>query len=134
MPLFSNPYTNFIIETLLAELLITIIGFLFAQTIIKWLNNKRYGGWHMTVLKNDEKIIDHRKVSTLKMKQVLEIPEEMPVFLKGMCSPFHHINCDLMGCTDNEGILTIDKDLREIIVNLDKDGNGVDHKNDLSVL
>jgi len=121
MQIFSNDVANFFFETLFGELLLTIVGVVLAQTFIKWLNNRRYGKWHLTVMKNGEARIDKMPISPGKIKQFNEIPEEMPVFLKGMCSPFHRINCDLMQEGKEKGVLNIDEKSRVILINLDRD-------------
>jgi len=73
------------------------------------------------VIKNENKVIENLPVSANKMKQISEMPEDMPVFLKGLCSPFHHIQCDLMRKGVENGVLAVDKVNRHIIIDLDKD-------------
>jgi hypothetical protein len=110
-----------VVELLFDELLLTIVGFLAANFIIRRWNDWRYGRWTLTVMQDGEAKLDQVPITPEKMKQVTEIPEDMPVFLKGMCSPFHHINCDLMRKGVELGVLTIDDDARTIIIDLDKD-------------
>lgn len=121
MQIFHSDVANFFIETLFGELLLTIVGVILAQPLINKLNDLRYGKWLLTVMKNGEARIDKMPISPGKIKQVREIPEEMPVFLKGMCSPFHRINCDLMQEGKKKGVLNIDEKNRVILINLDRD-------------
>jgi hypothetical protein len=121
MQIFQNSVANFFFETLFGELLLTIVGVILAQPLIKKLNDLRYGKWCLTVIKNEEARIEKMPISPGKIKQFREIPEEMPVFLKGMCSPFHRINCDLMQEGKKKGVLNIDEKNRVILINLDRD-------------
>ena len=121
MQIFQSDIANFFFETLFGELLLTIVGVILAQPLIIKLNNLRYGKWHLTVMKNGEARIDNMPISPGKIKQFREIPEEIPVFLKGMCSPFHRINCDLMQEGKEKGVLNIDEKNRVILINLDRD-------------
>jgi hypothetical protein len=121
MNIFNNPVINSIIENVLGEFVFTILAVIAAQTLIKWWYDWRYGGWHLTVIKDDEKKIDQLPISSGKMKQVREIPEDMPVFLKGMCSHLKHINCFLMEDGVELGVLNEDYETRNIVINLDKD-------------
>lgn len=121
MSLFQSATLNFLVETLLAEFLVTVAGVLVAQTIIRWWVNRRYGRWTLTVIKNEEKKLDQVPITPAKMKQITDVPEDMPVFLKGMCSPFHTIRCDLMRTGEALGVLQMDDESRKIVINLDKD-------------
>jgi hypothetical protein len=121
MTVFENPIINFIVVTVVGELIITIIGVIIAQPVLEWIQKKRFGGWHLSVIKNGEHYIDHIEISTGKMKQIDEIPEELAVFLKGKCSPFHHVNCDITEDGEALGLLFRDEKNREIIINLDND-------------
>lgn len=121
MHIFQSDLANFFFETLFGELLLTIVGVILAQPLIKKFDNLRYGQWCLTVMKNGEAQIEKMPISPGKMKQFHEIPEEMPVFLKGMCSPFHRINCDLMQEGKEKGVLNIDEKNRVILINLDRD-------------
>ena len=121
MPLFQSPYLNFLLETLIAEFIVTIAGVLVARTIINWWTKYKYGGWTMIVIKNRDKKLDQIPITPAKMKQVTDIPEDMPVFLKGMCSPYHIVGCDLMRKGVELGVLKIDQTARRILIDLDKD-------------
>lgn len=118
---FHFPDLSAIFEGVLVEFIFTILAVIAAQTLIKWINNWRYGRWKLTVKRTDTIILDKIPVSPQKMKQINDVPEEMSVFLKGLCSPFHYIKCDLSRRGVALGVLTQDYDNREIIIDLDKD-------------
>ena len=63
--------------------------------------------------------LDKIPITPEKIKQVTDIPEDMPVFLKGMCSPYKILRCDLMREGVELGGLIIDDQKREIIIDLD---------------
>lgn len=131
MYILQSPYLNFIFETLLAEFIVTVTVVLVAGTVIRWWVNWKYGNWNLTVIKRREKMLDKIPISPTKMKQVLNVPEDMPVFLKGMCSPFHRIGCDLMREGVELGVLDIDYEARGIIIDLDKDRQESQEENDI---
>ena len=121
MTLFSSAFVQDVFLSLIVEVIIIIIGVIAAHTIIKFLNERRYGKWTVTVIKNGEKKIDNRDISFAKMKQIKDMPEDKPVFLKGICSPYHYIREDLI--KDGNNVLFEDRKRRRIIVNLDNDRN-----------
>jgi hypothetical protein len=111
---------NFIAETLLAEFIVVVLGVLFAQFIQKYLDNKRFGNWKVILLKDGQEELN-KNISPGKAKAILNVPEDMGVFLKGIISPFQWINCDLMDEGPELGLLTVDRKARRIIIDLDKD-------------
>lgn len=117
---FQRPYVNSILDGLVVELIVTIAGVFFARTILKWWIDLRYGRWTMTVLQNGEAKLDKIPISPEKMKQVKNIPEDMPVFLKGMCGSYKTLRCDLMHDGVELGGLVIDDQKRQILIDLDK--------------
>jgi hypothetical protein len=116
----QSPIFHSLLDGLLVELIVTITGVLFARTILKWWINWRYGRWTMTVLQNGEVKLDRIPITPEKIKQVTDIPEDMPVFLKGMCSPYKILRCDLMREGVELGGLIIDDQKRQIVIDLDK--------------
>lgn len=118
---FQFPDISAIFEGVLVEFIFTILAVIAAQTLIKWINNWRFGRWKLTVKRSDTIILDKIPVSPQKMKQINDVPEEMSVFLKGLCSPFHYIKCDLPRRGVTLGVLKQDYKMREIIIDLDKD-------------
>ena len=132
MTLFDGPFLSFVVEALLAEFIVTVAGVLVAQTILKWQVNRKFGKWTLTVFQQGEAKLDSVPITPAKMKQVTEIPEDMPVFLKGMCSPYEKIQCDLMREGVELGVLKINWQKRQIIIDLDK--NPKKEKNDEEVI
>jgi hypothetical protein len=121
MPFDLNTALNYVVDVLAEELITVFAGVLIAHVFLKYWYKWRYGRWTITVIKDGETKIDQKKVSPGKIKQVLEVPEDLPVFLKGLCSPFHWIQCDLMADGEEIGLLVQDNKNREFIIDLDKD-------------
>jgi hypothetical protein len=119
MTLLSHPFIQDVILSLFVEVILIIIGVISAHTIIKIWNEWRYGKWTVTVIKGGEKKIEDREISSAKIKQITDMPEEKPVFLKGMCSPYHYIHDDLM--KEGNPVLEWNDKKRRVVVNLDKD-------------
>ncbi len=92
---------DFLIENFVWELVSTIIGVLLTRPILNFYHEKRYGGWTLTLVDKDKTlgrdttIIENKEISTGKMRQIRETPEELQVYLKGICSPFHRVQCDI---------------------------------------
>ncbi|MGB4323129.1 MAG: hypothetical protein WBJ23_07300 [Anaerolineaceae bacterium] len=115
----QSPIFHSLLDGLLVELIVTITGVLFARTILKWWINWRYGRWTITIKHANVVKLDKIPITPEKIKQVTDIPEDMPVFLKGMCSPYKILRCDLMREGVELGGLIIDDQKREIIIDLD---------------
>ena len=126
MTLFSSAFVQDVVLSLIVEVIIIIIGVIAAHTIIKAWNEWRYGKWTVTVIKNGIKKIDERKISSAKIKQVTDMPEDKPVFLKGLCSPYHYIEEDLMNA--GNPVLEWNDERRRIVVNLDNDKSPEDQR------
>ncbi len=110
---------DFILESLLQEIVIVIAGVLVAQTISRWWELRRYGGWRVEIWKDGKKVLE-KPISPGKMKMILDVPEDMGVFLKGLISPFGWLNCDLMGEGPELGLLRIGHRERLIMIDMDK--------------
>ena len=118
----GDKMTSFLIGicvNLSSEFLVVVVGVLFAQFIRSWYDRRRYGGWQVIVKRGDT-VIDVRPVSSGKIKQVNDIPEDLSVFLKGVASGYEWINCDLVTEGRNLGLLVEDKVARKIVIDLDK--------------
>ena len=115
----QSPIFHSLLDGLLVELIVTITGVLFARTILKWWINWRHGRWTLTIIQNGDVKMNKIPITPEKMKQITDIPEDMPVFLKGMCSPYKILRCDLMREGVELGGLIIDDQKREIIIDLD---------------
>ena len=120
-----NTILNFILETLLQEIIVVIAGVLFAQFIysiwVKW----RYGGWRV-ILKQNGKDVLNRAISPGKAKGIISEESELAVFLKGVASPYAWIKCDLLEEGRNIGMLVEDSAQRLFVIDLDKNpANGI---------
>ena len=108
-----------VLVNLLSEFLVVVAGVLFSQFIRNRLDKHRFGGWKVTV-KRAGIDIDVRPVSSGKIKQIHEIPEELSVFLKGVTSGYGWINCDLETRGRELGMLVENKLSRPYIIDLDQ--------------
>lgn len=87
---------NFIVQQLLAELIVVVAGVMVANSILKWHKERRYGGWRALILAQDGQQLLRRKLSANTAERVLNDEAELSVFLKGLVSPYGHIHCDLV--------------------------------------
>ena len=110
---------NFTRSSLLQEFIIVVFGVLVAHPIQKYLDHRRYGNWRVIIEKAGGQLLG-KSVSPGKVKAILEVPEDMGVFLKGLVSPFEWVNCDLIDDGPKLGLLIMDKQNRRIVINLDK--------------
>lgn len=110
---------DFILQTILAEIIVVIVGVLFAQVLYNRWVEWRYGRWRV-VLRNDEGEILNRPISAGKVKEILNEESELAVFLKGVASPYEWINCDPLEEGRLNGLLNEDHEQRRFILNLDK--------------
>lgn len=104
---------------LLSEFVVVVAGVLFAQFIRNRLDKRRYGGWHVIVKRQGDEI-HVRPISSGKIKQIAEVPEELSVFLKGVASGYGWINCDLVTEGRELGMLVEDKTARKYTIDMDK--------------
>ncbi len=116
-------FWEFISQTILGELLIVILGVLVARPIQEWLDSRRFGNWSLLITRGTGKMLKEElddSISAGKMKEILNVPEDMAVFLRGRIRPFEMLNCDLMSEGPELGLLKIDRKARKIHINLDK--------------
>ncbi len=114
-----------ILVNIISDIAFSGLGFVVAMTFIRCINNRRYGRWKITIIKDNMEKISQKTISSNKKKQMDEMPEEFPVFIKGLVSPFHRLQCDIDSeYARSKGLLTIDSDARTITINLDKDTPG----------
>jgi hypothetical protein len=120
MPVWITSVWNFIFETLLAELIIVIFGVLIVQKGQEWLDKKRYGGWHVTLLQNGETRLT-REISYKKLKEIQEEPAELSVYLKGVTSPYAWFQgVDLIEDGEKLGLVCMDPETKTYTIDLDK--------------
>ena len=120
--MLQNPW-EFLIQTVLAEGVVVVIGVLTAHLILRNWERWRYGGWHV-VVKNGDKLHVDRPVSAAKAKQVLDEPADLSVFLKGVVSPYGWIKCDLIEHGKKEGLLVAGEVSKRFVIDLDKNPDG----------
>lgn len=114
---------KFIVQTLLGELVVVIVGVLIANFILARWQKYRFGRWQVVVQKDNQELV-RREVSPRKAKEILEEPADLVVFLKGIVSPFDWINCDLFTEGQQVGLLRIDHEQRIYYIDLDKNPRG----------
>lgn len=112
-------FLDFIAQTLLGELIVVIAGVLFAYLIKNQYDKFRYGRYQVRVLKDDRELVN-RPVSPRKTKEILDEPADLAVFLKGVVSPYGWIRCDIISEGQEIGLLTIERQKREFVIDLDK--------------
>lgn len=109
---------RFIYEVLLGELVIVIVGVLFANFIKSRWDTWRYGGWRVLVKDVDGTALVSREVSPRKAQEVLDEPADLAVFLKGVASSYATLNCDLIGEGLQNGLLTVDREGKCFVIDL----------------
>lgn len=112
-----------VIAGLITELIVVVVGVLFAYGIRAGWEKWRYGGWQVRVIRGDELILE-RPISPPKAKEILREPSELSVFLKGVVSPYEFIGCDLIGEGRDMGLLVEDRKNKRFIIDLDKNPVG----------
>lgn len=121
------PWLVAITQNLLASLLFSLFGVLLGIFVVdrfrQWRDQKRYGGWHVTVVRKGEALVD-RPVSVRKAKEVLDESSELSVFIKGVVSPYARLNCDILDKEKYPGLLIQDDAARRFLVDLDENPPG----------
>ena len=118
-----NEIGRFFIETILGELVVVILGVLFANYIWSWMERRRFGDWRVIVQRQGEELV-RREISPRKVREVLEEPVDLVTFLKGVVSPYAFINCDLITEGQKRRLLLIDRPGRRFVLNLDQNPPG----------
>lgn len=119
METWLNAAWDFIAQTLLAELIVVIVGVLIVQKAQNWLDKKRYGGWRVIVLKEGKTIVK-RDVSYKKLKDIQEEPADLSVYLKGIISPYTWAGVDIIEHGEKKGLVRIDHEKKIYFIDLDK--------------
>ncbi len=115
MPL--NELSWNVVANLLTEFLVAVFGLLVAQRIARWLVERRFGGWRARIVRGETPVVE-RRVSAPKVREILEEPAELSVFLKGLVSPYDTLRCDILEQQKHPGLLTIDRAARTLTVDL----------------
>lgn len=114
LDLWNSVYAN-----LLSEFIIVVAGILFAQFVRRRFEQWRFGNWRVIVKKQGEVLVD-RAISPRKAHEIAEETADLSVYLKGLVSPYDWIKSDLIEDGEKLGLLTIDKENRRYIIDLDK--------------
>jgi len=104
---------------LITEALIVIISIFFAHFIKEKWEKRHYGGWKV-IIRQHGKDVSEVDVSFRKAKEILQVPEELQVFLKGIASPFGWINCNLITEGRERGVLIEDRPHKRFVIDFDK--------------
>jgi hypothetical protein len=95
-----------------------VLGIIFVQIIQKPFENYWYGGWQVVISKGGKPLLQKR-ISPAKVKQILNVPEDKLVFLKGLVAPFEMLNCDLLEDGPKLKLYTENMKEKKISINLD---------------
>ena len=120
---------NPIIQNLFAEFIVVVIGIVVVQNVRILYDKMKHGGWRVVILENGSPIVN-REVSYQKTKQVQQESADLSVFLKGVVSPYCHINCDLISEGKELGLLVVDEEKKQFIINLDNNPDQADASGD----
>ena len=117
---------DFILQSLLSEFVVVAAGVLFALFVRSWWDKWRYGGWRVIIHQHGEQILD-REISPAKVKQILDEPTDMAIFVKGVTSPYTWLNCDPLEEGTRLGLLKVNKATRRLVIDLDKNPPRTDY-------
>ena len=106
-----------LLTNLVSEFVIVVFGVLFANSVKSRWDDRRYGRWKAVVI--DESGKQHeRPISPKKAKQILDVPEDKSVFLKGVAGVWGRINCDLITEGARTGMLQEDRANRRFVIDM----------------
>lgn len=120
----QDPLSQWIIaiaQNLAASFIAVLLGLAFAHFVQDRIDNKRYGGYSVRVLRtewdedkgsNEQKVKVDRPISVAKAKAILSESSDLSVFLKGVVSPYAILFCDLIAELENEEKPATEKVLR----------------------
>lgn len=111
-----------IVTNLLSEFLIVVFGVLFANYVKSRIDERRFGRWRVTVI-DANGAAHERAVSPKKAQQILAVPEDKSVFLKGVAGNYGRINCDLITEGVANGMLREDRMERCFVIDMRKNPN-----------
>lgn len=107
-----------ILQNLVSDFFGVVIGILVVQRVQAWWCRRQYGGWKVVVRNKGNECV-RRSVSHEKAREVLNEEADLSVFLKGVVNPYGRINCDLVSTGIDRGLLVLDREKREFIINLE---------------
>jgi hypothetical protein len=122
-----------IAQNLVASFIAVLLGLAFARFVQDRIDNKRYGGYSVRVLRtewdqdkgsSEQRVKVDRPISVAKAKAILAESADLSVFLKGVVSPYAILFCDLIAELENKEKPEAKKVLRlegkTYIIDLDK--------------
>lgn len=132
----SDPVSQWIIaiaQNLAASFIAVLLGLAFARFVQERIDNKRYGGYNVKVLRTEwdedkssskQKTKVDRPISVAKAKAILAESADLSVFLKGVVSPYATLYCDLIAELEDKEKPAAERVLRlegkTFIIDLDK--------------
>jgi hypothetical protein len=102
---------------LFTELVVVIVGVLFAHSIQVWWMGWRYGGWRVRLVWGEKQILE-RAISPRKARDILQELAELAKFLKGVISPYDTVHCDIIEDGPKRGLLVKDKEKKLFVIDL----------------
>ncbi len=108
-----------ILTNLLSEFVIVVLGVLVANFVKNRIDDYRYGQWKV-IVKDLNGENHERPISPKKTKQILDVPEEKSVYLKGIAGTWGRINCDLIVDGPVLGMLVEDRGNRRFLIDMAK--------------
>lgn len=106
-----------ILTNLLSEFLIVVFGVLFANFIKNRIDAYRFGRWTVTVYDAGGEAHE-RPISPKKAQQILAVPEDKSVYLKGVASVYGRLNCDLITEGAKLGMLQENHNARQFVIDM----------------
>ncbi|MEA2008732.1 MAG: hypothetical protein U9O54_06390 [Chloroflexota bacterium] len=114
-----DTFFNFIAQTLLGELLIVIIGVFLTHFMRLTWDRWRYGGWTVGIIRGEKRILEE-EIPPSKVKEILNDPISLRIYLKGLVSTYDWLRCDLLIEGKQNGLFSEDREKRRFMVDLDK--------------
>ena len=97
------------------------VSFLLVRSLYdSWFKRWRWGDWQTVVMRGNQELA-RRKISPARAKTIHEDDTELSVYIKGVVSFHDWLNLDVCSHeAKSTGLLTINKNKREIMVDLAK--------------
>ena len=113
----DNLMVNFIYDVLKFIVAFIIIKFFYETIYMK----KRWGGWRVIILDENEKEVLERELSAIVTKRILGDLGDFSIYLKGIVSPYGFLNIDISSQKAIDlGLIKQDKLEKKIVINLSK--------------
>ncbi len=113
----DNLMVNFIYDVLKFIVAFIIIKFFYETIYMK----KRWGGWKVIILDENEKEVLERELSAIVAKRILGDLGDFSIYLKGIVSPYGFLNIDISSQKAIDlGLINQDESEKKIVINLSK--------------